>query len=107
MDVAVRVRHRIIRRGKVAGELVCRIGKAIARIEEPLRGLILNARFDPLAARTGNILKEAPALDDAGDVYDIVGGIRSEQCGFPFELPTVQWQTLPQPCLMRRGDHLL
>ena len=43
-----------------------------------------------LAARAGYILKKSAALNNAGDVYDVVGAVGTEQRRFPFELPTFQ-----------------
>ena len=61
MNITIRVRERIVWREKVAGELVRSIEKTVPRIEQPLRRLILDARFNALAAGARDILKKTAA----------------------------------------------
>src|SRR6267378_7488326 len=76
MDVAVAVCHGVIRRREVAGELVGRVDQAVAGVDEPLRRLILDARFQSLAAGARHVLKKAPALNRAArDIYNVVAAV--------------------------------
>src|SRR5215471_3315235 len=86
MDVTARICHGVVWRRQVSSKLIRSVEKTVAGVEQPLRRLILNACLKSLAACARDVLEKAAALDDTGDVYDVVAGVGAEQRGLPFEL---------------------
>src|SRR5829696_9482174 len=107
VDIAVRIRARIVRRCECARELISRIEKGVVGVNEPAQGVVLAASFNALTPRAFDVLEYASSLYLAGDIDDVVAAVGSERADLPLDSPTSDGPLAPQAPLPGLRYHLL
>src|SRR6516162_11854892 len=106
-DISICVRERIVRRRQLSRELVGGIDESVIGVEDVLSRLVVGTRFQPLAACKGNVLEHASALDDAGDLNDVVLAVGMEQPELPVAATAAGIDVSTEPGLNGFRNHLL